>query len=96
MWGNVEFIPDGGTTILNCAGWVNNTSATQPFIDDIASSSFAFNFPMTTGNNQQMAITPCVVQVADSTTTTMYLTVRSSFGVAAMQAAGAIIARRRR
>ena len=96
VWGQVEFIPAGSTTISSIAGWVNSASATQPQIDNINAAIFQYNFPLATGNNQIACISPCVVQVASSSTVTMYLTVRSSFGVSSMQAAGAIIARRRR
>lgn len=91
VWGTVQFNPSGSTTVSRLLAAISTTSAS-------AGATYAqqqdLQLTFTTGAAQTLA-TP-VTRINVSSTTPVYLTVFTSFGVSTMTANGTIYARRRR
>lgn len=88
VWGNLEFVPAGSTTVSAIAGCVS--TATNTIQTNL--SLVSYQAPLTTGNTQY--ICPGIFRFNISTTTNIYLVAQSSFAVSTMTATGIIGARR--
>lgn len=93
VWGIVDFIPGGTTTIASVVGWIHTTSASFPTLPN-GGAYAAFVGSLTTGGAQHLPVG--MRRYSLSGTTTVYLTAYSSFGVSTMAAYGYLGARRRR
>lgn len=88
VWGNAYFVPNTGVTITEYEAWSSSTSATLPnqvFVGQITSAAFpASNFTVIFPQ-QRFSL---------ASTTTIYLSVQSSFSSGNPKACGGIYARR--
>ena len=91
--GLIMFDVNGTTTFSNGFGWASTTSATLPSLDLAVRAHFIWNGTTLVGTP---AISLPVVRFSLSTTTTVYFSAYSNFGVSTCKAFGAIRARRMR
>lgn len=84
--GTISYSPAATTTVTGLAGGVSQTSAT------FDTQTFSYNWTFATGTVQ--TVTAPVARYSLSTTTTIYMVARSSFGTSTMTAGGFIRARR--
>ena len=89
--GLIMFDVNGTTTFSNGFGWASTTSATLPSLDLAVRAHFIWNGTTLVGTP---AISLPVVRFSLSTTTTVYFSAYSNFGVSTCKAFGAIRARR--
>lgn len=92
VWGNIQLDAAGGSTTTNVISWLNqNASATLPTFPNKGGMN-VFNIPVGTAGN--LNVTAGKMRVSLSGTTTVYLSVRSTFSVASPNVYGFIGARR--
>jgi hypothetical protein len=93
VWGNLVFSPGGATTYTNFSGSITTSSGTisNPSISD---SSISLSATFTAATTQYFALSPCRISIAS--TTTVYLTAQSTFGVSTLKGAAVLTARRAR
>ena len=94
VWGQVVFTPGGTTTQSAVAGWINTVSATPPSYSNTAAASNFLYVIIATGQGTSLPTGTARINV--SSTTTVYLSALSVFGVSTQSAYGYIQARRRR
>lgn len=93
VWGNIGFNPDATTTMTILRAWSSIVSATQPTAPNGgALQQLALAFPA--GNGQVLSAGTQRIKLAADTT--VYLSTKCTFAVAALTAYGYIAARRRR
>jgi hypothetical protein len=93
VWGSIQFVPAGTTTVTQIQSAINTTSATLPASNAAAGGGWAsLNASLSTGIGQQQPTGTRRISIAS--TTTVYLVGQSTFGVSTMTANGVIAARR--
>jgi len=90
VWGVVNFVPAGTTTVNNLVASISTTSATVGAVGTFTSMATTF----TTGTVQRFSALP--VRLSLPTTTPVFLVAQAGFGVSTMTADGYLYARRRR
>lgn len=93
VFGNIGFVPAGGTTISQINGGISLNSNTLPTAPN-GGAQFQLQTTFTAGGAQLVPVG--MMRISISITTTVYLVVQSTFGVSTMAAYGYIGARRRR
>lgn len=94
IYGQIYFLPDATTTVVDIGASVSLTSATVASPSSLTESYAQIEATLTTGVGQCLALS--VASNSISSTTTYYLVARAQFAVSTMVAGGKIIARRRR
>ena len=94
VWGSVWFLAGGSTTSTQAIGWISLTSATTPTAPN---NGAEYNNTNTNAAGSSPASGPVgMLRISVATTTTVYLSARSTFAVSTMGAYGFIGARRAR
>jgi hypothetical protein len=91
--GNVNFLPNSTTNIVNILGWISTTSATQPDYSQIAMLQYT-TAGSVVGGRVGFVVPPQRITI--SSPTTVYISVNSSFTISTLKVDGRILARRRR
>ena len=96
VWGNVAFDSGTATNLVLLYGWMNTASATFPDTSFFSTQQFGSSGLVTTAATFGFVIPSQRITVANSTTTTIYLSVFATFSVSTLVGYGNIYARRRR
>lgn len=93
VYSNVAFTSDTGCNIVYLSNWTSDVSATEPSQEYLAKVAYS-GAGIVTGQAESGSLTSPFRRFSLSTTTTIYLTAKCRYSIAALSASGVICARR--